>query len=84
MAGKNPRGHLVHLINMKTEAQITKLALDPGISGSNQFYFQAITYHHHFPKQPYGDTNSHTLGFIHSKCAAGVGSVAGARDPGKP
>lgn len=48
---------------MKTEAQMTKLALDPGISCFNQFYLQAITYYHDFPKQPYGKNNSHTPGF---------------------
>lgn len=39
---------------------MTKLALGPGISGSNQFYFQATTYDHDFPKQPYAENNSHT------------------------
>ena len=39
---------------------MTKLALGPGISDSNQFYFQATTYDHDFPKQSYAENNSHT------------------------
>lgn len=57
-------GHLVYVIYMKTEAQMIEVALDPGISGSNQFYFQAVTYYQDFLKQLYRDINSHAKGSL--------------------
>lgn len=55
----NLRGHLVHLINMNTEVKVSKQALGPEVSVSNQFYcplvyVKAITdYQDFFKKQLY-------------------------------